>query len=135
MKPQRIIARNQVKLVGEQLSGLAREQLTVTFSESPANGSVDATAVSSSQVNGLLEQVQKDPPVYHFDADTLEATMVVTEGSSGKLSNVWLKGGVSVDHTAVDQEQSLMRQATYFEQKPDFRLSGRSAFLENPLWL
>jgi hypothetical protein len=111
LRPRTMTARQEVQLTGPQLTGVVHEQLSVRFAD-PADpqNSIPAQPASQGRTTEAEQTAGDRSSFTHFESQTMEATIVTgsePHGRSGQLSDVWLKGLVQVDHTAVDPEQSF----------------------------
>ena len=142
IRPQVLTASDQVRLSAPQITGLARQKLTVRFVETqPRLDDSLGRVVSASSTREIRnDRVAANPlketsGFTHFAAETMEATIhLVAETSPGDVreghktatagrhdwSDIWLRGDVEIDYTAPDQEQS-------------FHAAGNVLFAENGL--
>ncbi len=155
LKPRLLIVRDNVRLTGPQLTGVAREQLTARFTTAQDGGSINIGDQSSAVTPAASTTV--DAPAVdqssftHFESDTMEATIASAVQSAddtgarvafdsrrknarqADFSDVWLKGSVKVEHTAVDPERSfsaagnILQAKNGFEQGRDINLFGDPA--------
>lgn len=137
LRPDVLTARNGVRLTFPQISGLLREQLVVRFvNRDPGqkNGSVHGISSSQVEPNGGKgsESSEQDAPKGFTTFESENAEVVVLnadpsteaspENSSSPpgLSNVWLKGGVSIEYTATDPRQSFKASGNVLVAKSGF---------------
>lgn len=122
LRPQTLLARENVELTGPQISGEIHDSLTVHFVDPTADSSgVPAQPASRSTAAATDPTAPGDRTSFtHFAAQTMETTILAGEGSRGRLSDVWLKGQVSVDHTAVDPEQSFSATGNVLNARSGF---------------
>ncbi len=112
LKPRRLIATDSVKLTAPQISGLARNELNVVFSDQN-NGPTSSDSSASDSQNERTKGItpgSSGSGFTNFVADTMEATlqlMTRNDRTTADFSDVWLKGTVEVDYTAADPEQSF----------------------------
>lgn len=130
MQPDEITARKNVRLVGPQVSGRAREQLVVRFQNADSDRmtsndrsgvrtvSASEDALSSSQKKGTPAESEAPPGFTHFESDTLEAVILNSESSSSV--NI-VDGG-----SALEQSQTAKTESSN---------TGRPAMQMADVWL
>jgi hypothetical protein len=140
LRPATLVAIDDVHMNAQQMTGTIRKQLTVRFEDdSNLDPGTPVKAVSRSEGRGAGPLSPTSPAAdgfTDFTADTLEAVLkVAAAGQRGttRLTDVWLKGQVVVEHTAADPEQSFRAggnvayAAAGFEGQREIQLFGDPA--------
>lgn len=153
LSPEQLIARKNVQLEAVQLSGTARELLVVNFHKhNPADAasairpvSLTPTAATAGSAkaptagSGLSDSDTESSAFTHFEAEILEASVLSSDRTStageskktddaARFSELWLKGKVTVDHTAADPEESFHAEGNVLSAENGFH-TGRAISL------
>jgi hypothetical protein len=151
LRPQSLTAFDDIHLNASQLAGTLRKQLTVTFTNETNELTTDGSFRQVSQTNGggpdesgpnnPFGQSSTATPgesndFTEFAADSLEAVMLIEQSGDTqqtRLTDVWLKGGVTVEHTSSDADQSFRAEgnvayaAAGFDGQREIQLFGDPA--------
>lgn len=145
LHPKLLVAAGNVELASAELTGALRDKLTVTFADQlavngeqtiPPGAATDASAVPVSNVSQHSE-MQKSPlsGSTEFSSDTMEASVTIQqiEGKRvAEFSDVWLKGGVNVIHTSVDEKQNFTADGNVLFAKAGFQDNREISLFGDP---
>ncbi len=147
IRPRQLVATGNVAMTAEELSGTAREKLTVNFQQGVPPGQVTAASLSS-------ERTKNDPgrPASRasgtstggltgkttFLSDTIEARVWFGDAKQPQFEDVWLKGTVAVTHEATGTgkaakaEQSFTANGNMLFAKGGFRGNTEISLVGDP---
>ncbi len=145
LHPKLLVASGHVELAATELTGALREKLTVTFADQatlsdkrtiPPGATADAQAVPVNNVSQSSEMPKSRlSGSTEFSSDTMEASVTIQqiEGKRvAEFSDVWLKGGVNVIHTSVDEKQSFTADGNVLFAKAGFQGNREISLFGDP---
>ena len=121
IRPEQLVATGNVTMTADQLSGTAREKLTVNFQNGRPSIPVAGVSGSDSGKAGVIKPVSSssENPTAGLSgktavlADTIEARVWLAESETPQFEDVWLKGAVAVTHTADAGDKARVEEQSF----------------------
>jgi lipopolysaccharide export system protein LptA len=132
LRPQLLTASSDVRIVSPEMTGTARERMSVLFREpSDSSGSrqmgaelSDPAGSPANAVRPVSQSSEKTPPLAgttEFASDTVETAVILTPAGQPQFEDVWLKGKVSVTHDSTKKDESFTAEGNVLFARAGFR--------------
>jgi len=133
LRPQRLTASGDVQILAPEMTGNARERMSVVFRE-PSDPSeskrmaaetLNPAESPANTVRPASQRSEKSSPQLagstEFVSDTVETAVILAAAGQPQFEDVWLKGKVSVTHNSTKQDDSFTAEGNVLFARAGFR--------------
>jgi lipopolysaccharide export system protein LptA len=117
LQPRLLVATGRVDMVSQDLTGHAREKLTVKFQKTAGAASAEAAPADANPLKTVSQSQQKPADRLigktKFSSDTVEATVRLPDSSQPEFQDVWLKGGVEIIHKGSGKDPAANEERNF----------------------